>query len=127
MVPLLVIPPAVLPAPKTSAAVISIPAPAMIFPALPLTTLPKKVVLLASTPVLSAKMVPLLVIPPLNVVVFSTMMPLRADIMPLLETWMPPEMTPPMFTKMPALPAMIVPLSTIPPENTLALTTRIPI
>ena len=37
---------------------------------------------------------PLLVMPPANVAVFSTTMPLiPAEIVPLLETWMPPETT----------------------------------
>jgi hypothetical protein len=60
-------------------------------------------------------------------VVFSTMMPLPADILPLLETWMPPAITPALFARVARLPATIVPLSTIPPENTPALTTLMPV
>lgn len=71
----------------------------------------------------SAEIVPLLVMPPPNVVVFCTTMPLadpvplviRAVIVPLLETCMPPTMTPPLLTSMPALVARIVPLSTSAP------------
>jgi hypothetical protein len=72
-----------------------------------------------------AEIVPLLVMPPPNDVVFCTAMPVpsavplestsTAVILPLLETWMPPTITPPLLTSMPTLVARIVPLSTSAP------------
>jgi hypothetical protein len=68
--------------------------------------------LLTKIPCDFAVILPLSVMPPANVAVFSTTMPLfPAEIVPLLETWMPPETTPSLLTRMPSLPAKTVPLS----------------
>jgi hypothetical protein len=73
---------------------------------------PKTATLLTKIPCDFAVILPLSVMPPANVAVFSTTMPLfPAEIVPLLETWMPPETTPSLLTRMPSLPAKTVPLS----------------
>ena len=75
------------------------------------------------------EIVPLLVMPPPNVVVCCTAMPLPllADIVPLLETWMPPEIIPPLLTRMPMFVALIVPLSMIAPLMVLSARTAMPV
>jgi hypothetical protein len=81
---------------------------------------------LTSIPARLAKMLPALLIPPANVIVFSTTITLEpAEILPRLPTWIPPEITPPL-TRMPSSVARIVPLSTIAPWMVLSLRTLMP-